>query len=83
MYCVCVLSVCLVCVFVLRSTAFAGGQKNVITQSVLVRLGCPLEARQLLRRVSQSHYQVGANFNIFKFFFRVFHLYFFLVFSGV
>ena len=30
-----------------RPTAFPGGRKNVITQSILVRLGCPLDTRQL------------------------------------
>ena len=42
-----VLSVLSLCVFVFRPTAFAGGRKNVITQPVLVRSGCPLDTRQL------------------------------------
>ena len=75
--CVCLVCVCLVCVFWLRSTAFAGGRKNAITQSILVRLGCPLDVGQLLQRVLQSHHCDGVNLNTLKFFFNDFSFPFF------
>ena len=49
----------------------------MITQSFLVRLGCSLDTRQLLQRVSQSYYRDGVNLNIFNFFVHFFHLPFF------
>ena len=67
---VCVHGVLSVCV--LRPTAVGGGRINAISQSFSVRSGCPLDVRQLLQRVSQSHHHDGVNLNILKFFLFIF-----------